>query len=395
MFSRCYATLSDLVLDLTGLHVPLPIFSYGFCLALGFIAAAFTLAIELRRKENLGLLKPYKKSVTTGEPATPAQLILNAVIGFILGFKLTLIFTDYSRFASDPQGVLLSGEGSLLGGLIGAALLAGLKYYEKSKQKLDKPKTEVIEVHPHQAVGDITIVAAISGIIGAKIFYFFESPGNFQAFLEDPFGSFFGGLTVFGGLILGTICVTWYVMKKGMNPIHIADAAAPGLFLAYVFGRQGCQISGDGDWGIVNTLDKPGWLSWLPDRLWAFNYPHNIIDEGIRIPGCTEAHCSVLPEMVFPTPMYESFMTLVLFLVLWSLRKKIHIPGIMISLYFILAGIERFFIEKIRVNTVLDFGGIEMTQAELISIFYVLIGIGGMIFFWKRYKKQNQGQKAN
>jgi len=377
-----------MIADLTGLHIPLPIFSYGFFLALGFLAAAFTLVLELKRKEQLGLLKPFRREIVKGKPATPAEIIVNAVIGFIIGYKLLWVILHYSEFAANPQETLLSSTGSWIGGIAGAVLLGYFKYWEKNKDKLDKPVKEVIEVHPHHTVSDLTIVAAVSGIIGAKLFYFFESPGNFREFLEDPFGSFFGGLTVYGGLILGAICVMWYSWKRGMNPLHIADAASPGLFLAYMFGRQGCQVAGDGDWGIVNLLDKPSWLSWLPDMLWAFDYPHNIINEGVLIPGCSESHCYVLSQPVFPTPMYESFATLLLFALLWSLRRRITIPGMMFSLYLILNGIERFFIEKIRVNTKFDFLGMHLTQAEIIAALYVVAGIASLIYFKRKYDRE-------
>ncbi len=389
MFSRCYPTISDMIADLFGVFIPLPIFSYGFFVALGFLVAAWTLSIELRRKEKEGLMNSFQEEIKIGEPSTPFEIGMNVLIGFLLGFKFLWILMNYPEFASNPQESILSAKGSWLGGLAGAAALAGWKYYNKKKQQLDKPKSEWIEVHPYQTVGDLTIVAAISGIAGAKLFYLFESPGNFREFMNDPLGSFFGGLTVYGGLILGTICVMWYARKKGMNPVHIADGAAPGLFLAYGFGRQGCQVSGDGDWGIVNAFDKPNWLSWLPDRLWSFDYPHNIINEGIKIPGCEETHCYILAQPVFPTPMYETFMAFGLFALLWIFRKKFTIPGIMFSLYFILNGVERYFIEKIRVNTKFDFIGVQLTQAEVISMGYVLVGIAGIIYFARRNRKQS------
>ena len=80
------------------------------------------------------------------------------------------------------------------------------------------------------------------------------------------------------------------------------------------------------------------------------------------------------PEPVWPTSLYETIMCLILFSLLWLLRKKISIPGLIFSIYLILNGTERFFIEKIRVNTEYDFlGGI--TQAEIISFCLVITGI--------------------
>ncbi len=53
-----YPTISDLIFDLTGLNIPLPIQSFGFLLAISFICAAYTLSLELKRKEKLGIFKP-------------------------------------------------------------------------------------------------------------------------------------------------------------------------------------------------------------------------------------------------------------------------------------------------------------------------------------------------
>ena len=37
---------------------------------------------------------------------------------------------------------------------------------------------------------------------------------------------------------------------------HLADAVAPSLMIAYAIGRIGCQVAGDGDWGIYNSAYK-------------------------------------------------------------------------------------------------------------------------------------------
>jgi len=145
--------------------------------------------------------------------------------------------------------------------------------------------------------------------------------------------------------------------------------------LAYAIGRIGCQVSGDGDWGIVNDLPKP---SWIPQKLWAFDYPHNIINEGIPIPGCVEKHCYVLEQAVFPTPVYETMMGLFFFGLLIFLQRKLVTPGMIISLYLIFNGLERFFIEKIRVNTKFNLLGYDATQAEIVAVIFFLAGVIGL-----------------
>ncbi|MEQ1678954.1 MAG: prolipoprotein diacylglyceryl transferase family protein, partial [Chitinophagaceae bacterium] len=158
--------------------------------------------------------------------------------------------------------------------------------------------------------------------------------------------------------------------------------------LAYSLGRIGCQVSGDGDWGIPNSRPKP--FSWLPDWMWSYRYPHNVNEVGDLIPGCTDVKfCKQLPDGVFPTPFYEIVACFLLFLVLWSLRKKFKIPGTLFALYQMLNGMERFFIEKIRVNTTMNFLGITVTQAEVISALLFLSGL----FIWIMLSRKAKGEK--
>jgi phosphatidylglycerol:prolipoprotein diacylglycerol transferase len=82
-------------------------------------------------------------------------------------------------------------------------------------------------------------------------------------------------------------------------------------------------------------------------------------------------------------------MGILIFSFLWSIRKRIKIAGIMFFTYLALNGVERFFIEKIRVNTEYNIlGGI--TQAEIISFCLVLIGLLGCIILYKNKKKITQ-----
>ena len=165
-------------------------------------------------------------------------------------------------------------------------------------------------------MGNITIIAAIGGILGAKLFDALE---NYQDFVHDPMMIFSSsGLTVYGGLIVGAISVLVYTGKKGIPILHMVDAAAPSMILAYAVGRIGCQMAGDGDWGIVNPNSLPSFLSFLPHWMWSFGYPHNIEHAGIPIPGCMGDYCTVLNPGVYPTPFYETIMGTIIFFILWG-----------------------------------------------------------------------------
>ncbi len=385
-----YPTISDFINDVFGINIPLPIQTYGFFVALAFITAGYVLSFELKRLENEGLLTTIRKRIKIGEPAKISSLIISALSGFIIGYKLLDVILNYTEFVANPQTFLLSLRGCFIGGFIGAAISAFLTYREKQKEKLETPKWINKDVHPYELSGNMLIIAAIAGLIGTKVFHNLE---NIDELIKDPMGSIFSfsGLSFYGGLVFGIIAVVIYAKRNKIKLLHLADIVAPIAALGYSIGRIGCQVSGDGCWGIPNTSPKPDWLAWLPDWMWSYSYPNNVVDMGNKmVENCTSSHCHVLDVPVWPTPLYETIIMGFVFVMLWSIRKKINLPGIIASIYLILAGFERFFIEKIRINNTYDFTEtIKITQAEIISSISIIIGVVGIILILKyreRYK---------
>lgn len=403
--------------------------SFGFFVAIAFILSAIALAAELRRKSKQGLLYPKEMQVTVGQPATVSELLLNFLLGFLLGYKIIALFIMDNSATEDPQAFIFSDRGSWPAGLILGFFFAGLKWYEKNKQKLPKPEKRVVRIWPQDRVGEITILALVFGLIGAKIFDIFE---NWSGFLQSPSSYLFSpsGLTFYGGLICAALAIWFYAKKHKIGFWHLNDAAAPALMLAYAIGRIGCQVAGDGDWGIYNSaysvdqaatisaaapgdfqkalesnsnyflqehprldevphkyVKRPGALSFLPAWFFAYDYPHNVNESGVPLAACSDKkYCNHIPAPVFPTPLYETIVCLLLFALLWAVRKKFRVPGTLFALYLMLNGLERFLIEKIRVNTRLNIFGFQPTQAELISTLLFLGGLVLWIVLKRRYK---------
>ena len=360
--------------------------SFGFFVAISFIIAAIVLAAELKRKSRQGLLQPTDMQVMVGRPATIGEIILNFLLGFVLGYKILALFIMDGSVTEDPQAFIFSGIGSWPAGILLGLVFAGLKWYEKNKQKLPKPEKRNVRIWPQDRVGEITIIALVFGLVGAKVFDAFE---NWNDFIKNPASILSAtGLTFYGGLICAAIAIWVYAKKHKIGFWHLNDAAAPALMLSYATGRVGCQVAGDGDWGIENFHPKP--FNWLPDWMWAYNYPHNVNEAGVKMAGCEGKYCNQLEHAVFPTPFYETIVCLILFLVLWSLRKKLKVPGTLFALYLMVNGLERFFIEKIRVNTRLNIFGFQPTQAEVISTLLFLTGL----ILWILLKRRPQVVKS-
>lgn len=384
-----YPSLYYAFRDLFGLDWPAlkMIQSFGFFVAISFLLAAYFFTKELKRKELQGLVSPGTIKVLKGAKATPLELATSALIGFLIGYKLVFVALNFTAFTENTQGFLLSTQGNFIGGIFGALISAYFKYREKEKTKLPIPELVDEVTHPYQHVGTMTLIAAFAGLLGAKIFHNLE---NWDEFMVDPVHALisFDGLTMYGGLICGSAAVVYYAFKNKIPIPHLIDSCAPGLMLAYGTGRIGCHVAGDGDWGIVNIAPKPFWLSWAPDWLWSYDYPNNVNGVGELLPNCyDDRYCHHLVPSVFPTAMYESIICISLFLLLWILRKRFTIPGVMFSVYLILNGMERFFIEKIRVNTLYHIGNFGFTQAELISTILFLLGVTGVVYFTTRNKK--------
>jgi phosphatidylglycerol:prolipoprotein diacylglycerol transferase len=218
---------------------------------------------------------------------------------------------------------------------------------------------------------DLVFMAVVGGILGAKGYYILL---NYPRLISDPAALIFarGGLVWYGGFLLATAFVVWEIRRQKLPLAKTADAAAPGLALAYAVGRVGCFLVGD-DWGRPTD-------SWVgiafpqgapPTRV-------DIIerDFGITVdPELVERYGQIVP--VHPTQLYEVGISTLVFFMLWRMRRTPRAAGWLFMLWLALAGAERFAVEFLRAKDDRFFG--LLTLAQIISLAIVAVGVVGVV----------------
>jgi len=249
----------------------------------------------------------------------------------------------------------------MFGLTVAAVFLVSLRVAAQEIQRLHQVGR--IGASPGGIAGELAVSVALAGFIGARVFHILEHP---QEFMAEPWGMIFSrsGFSMLGGVVFCAIAGALHVRRRGLPVRAVCDAVAPAAMLGYALGRIGCQISGDGDWGVAADLSlKP---DWLPAWLWAQTYDNNIV--GVAIP----------PPGVYPTPIYETLLGLAAFGLLWMARKHPYRTGWLFALYLVLSGTERFFIEFIRVNPQLQVFGLPASQAQIVSLLLIALGLLGL-----------------
>jgi phosphatidylglycerol:prolipoprotein diacylglycerol transferase len=203
-------------------------------------------------------------------------------------------------------------------------------------------------------IKDFVFFVVIGGLVGARIYYVLFSDLGY--FLTRPLTIFFiweGGLAIHGAILGGLFVTIFYTMKKKISFWRWADIFAPSLILGQAIGRIGCFFNGDAHgyptslpWGVVYADGSPA---------------------GQMFPG----------QPLHPTQLYELGFNLLIFLILWKLRKRQFFDGFLFLLYVLLYFSIRIFIEYFRADRLTFFGDISAAQA--IGVIGIVLSLAFML----------------
>jgi phosphatidylglycerol:prolipoprotein diacylglycerol transferase len=197
-----------------------------------------------------------------------------------------------------------------------------------------------------EAVTNLAIYCALSGMAGAKLMMFIVDPDARHDIFS--WASLQAGGVFYGGLLAALAVAWWYMRKTKLPPLETADIFAPAIALGHGIGRLGCFSAGC-CWGIVC------------DRPWAVTFRNPLAANTTGVPLNVPLH---------PTQLYESFAEFIIFAILYRQIRKPHGKGAIISLYLMLYGATRFVVEFYRFHEQGNlWGGLDTSQYISLALF--------------------------
>ena len=203
-------------------------------------------------------------------------------------------------------------------------------------------------------VYDLLFYVLLAAIAGARIYYvLFSDLGWFLRHPWEIVAIWKGGLSLHGGLLGGFLAGVGFCLRKGLPVLTFADILAPSIILGQAIGRVGCALNGC-------SYGRPTDLPWAI----VFTDPNTLAPRGVPL---------------HPTQFYEMGLDLVLFGVLWGIRRHTAFEGQLFALYLMGYGTIRFVLEFFRGDSLDLFWGIPVAQAISVGFFLaglILYGIG-------------------
>lgn len=198
-------------------------------------------------------------------------------------------------------------------------------------------------------------------VIGARIAYcIIYDPSNL---IKNPlylFETYKGGLSFHGGLIGGILAAVFFCKKRKIPFWNFTDAMSLATPTGLAMGRMGNFINGelygrvtDVPWGVVFRDGGP-----LPRH---------------------------------PSQLYELFLEgILLFAVLWMLKKKLKKDGELSFVFLIGYSLSRFIVEFFREpDSQLGYLALGLSMGQLLSLAMLLVSSLGCFYFFKRGGAKN------
>lgn len=216
--------------------------------------------------------------------------------------------------------------------------------------------TQKTDIDPEHILNLLILIIPAS-IIGARLFQVFSEWDYYGSNPFEIFAIWHGGLAIHGGLIGGFLVGFFYVRKHRLDFWKLADIFAPSIILGQAIGRWGNFINQEAYGSAVSSA----FIS--------------------HFPGFIQRQMFIGGQYHHPAFLYESAWDLLVFIILMIYLRRRHFKGQIMLLYLTLYSVGRFFIESIRLDSLM-WG--PFRSAQFLS---VLIIIACAVIYLYRLKK--------
>lgn len=213
-----------------------------------------------------------------------------------------------------------------------------------------------------EAVYDLSIGTIIFGFLGARIYYFIAASMNSPQNFWEIFAVRNGGMSIHGAIIGGLIFVLLYLKFKKLPVLKYLDILTFGLITGQIIGR----------WGNFFNSEAFG----LPTFSWLKLY----------IPPMNRPSEFAVFDYFHPTFLYEIILNILILIILIFIAKRTQKCGYVFFSYILMYSLVRFFIENIRLDSVLNINSIPL--AQIVSILGLITGTLGLLILNSREVKK-------
>lgn len=217
-----------------------------------------------------------------------------------------------------------------------------------------------------QVLDDLFFGSLIAGIVGSRLWYvlFYD----LQGYLANPISilmTWQGGMAIQGGLMLGALYAYFFLKKKNISFLRMADAIVPTILVAQAVGRWGNFVNQEAYGGIVDESFYALWPSFIKDMM--------LIGGSYRL----------------PTFFFESALNLLGFVLIVYVLKRFseNRRGDLMYAYLMWYGVTRFWVEGFRTDSLMFMG---LRTAQVLSVLYIILGVFGKLGLYRRLFKKTK-----
>jgi phosphatidylglycerol:prolipoprotein diacylglycerol transferase len=218
--------------------------------------------------------------------------------------------------------------------------------------------------YPDTLVDDLFFGALLSGVVGSRLWYvLFYNPSYYFAHPLEILMTWQGGLAIQGGLFLGAAYAFWFLKRRKISFMRLADVILPSILIAQAVGRWGNFLNQEAYGGVVSESFYKYFPAFIKNTMY--------IDGAYRT----------------PTFLYESALNVLGFLLItYVLAKqtKTRKRGDLVYAYLMWYGLTRFWVESLRTDSLMFMG---LRTAQVVSIVFILVGTLGMLGVYRKYFK--------